>query len=145
MVHALEEIRRVLASGGVLIDLRPRAGCWPVEVVSNRGFQATGYAKDLPEQVEGDVASNKAMKEVEARGWFRREQEDSFPFFYSWDSPAEMEEFIAEEWPDFIELGEDVKKATRSIWAIGDADSRVRLRRMILITRWKKTTDADLT
>ncbi|HEY5268876.1 MAG TPA: hypothetical protein VII97_00945 [Anaerolineales bacterium] len=33
MVHALEEIQRVLAPGGTLLDLRPLADCWPVEIV----------------------------------------------------------------------------------------------------------------
>jgi hypothetical protein len=91
---------------------------------------------DFPEQVHGDVAANEAMQEVEARGWFRRDQETLFPFFYSWDTPSEMEEFISEDWSDFIGLSDEAKKATRAAWAIGDADSRVRVRVKILITRW---------
>ena len=39
MVHALEEIRRVLLPGGILIDLRPLADRWRVEVVSGAGIQ----------------------------------------------------------------------------------------------------------
>ena len=143
MVHALDEIRRVLLPNGTLIDIRPLADRWHVEVVAASGVKETGRVDDLPEQVNADVASNEAMNEVEARGWFRREQEELFPFFYSWDTPSEMEEFIAEDWSDFIGLSEDAKQATRSIWAIGDADSRVRVPVKILITRWKKVTDAD--
>lgn len=142
MVHALEETRRVLVPGGILIDIRPFADRWPVEVTSMAGFQETGRADDFPEPVNDDRASNDAMKEAEARGWFKREQEESFPFFYSWDTPSEMEEFIAEDWSDFIDLSEDAKKATRAAWAIGNADSRVRIRVKILITRWKKITGA---
>ena len=138
MVHALEEIRRVLVPAGVLIDLRPLMDRWPVEVVSMRGFSETGRVDDLPEPISADVAANAAMREVESRGWFRREQEDVFPFFYSWDTPSEMEEFVAEDWPDVIRLSEDLKQATRSTWALGDADSRVRLRLKMLITRWQK-------
>src|SRR5512138_3021484 len=137
MVHALEEIRRVLVPDGILIDIRPLADRWPVEVESRRGFEETGRVDDLPEQVKGDVASNEAMRDVEARGWFRREQEELFPFFYSWDTPSEMEEFLADDWADFIEVGEEARQATRSAWAIGDADSRVRVRVKILITRWR--------
>ncbi len=99
--------------------------------------QETGRADDFQEQVDADVASNDAMREVEARGWFKREREEFFSFFYSWDTPSEMEEFLAEEWPDFIELSEDTKRATRSAWAVGEADSRVRVRVKILITRWQ--------
>ncbi len=137
MVHALDEIRRVLVPDGILIDIRPIMDRWPVEVVSMSSVQETGRADDFQEQVDADVASNDAMREVEARGWFKREREEFFSFFYSWDTPSEMEEFLAEEWPDFIELSEDTKRATRSAWAVGEADSRVRVRVKILITRWQ--------
>ena len=137
MVHALEEIRRVLVPNGILIDIRPLNDHWPVEVVSSRGFEETGRVDDLPEQINADAASNAAMQEAERRGWFRREQEDFFPFFYSWDTPSEMEEFLTQEWSDFIGLSQTAKRATRSAWAIGDADSRVRVRVKILLTRWR--------
>ncbi len=136
MVRALHEIWRVLVPGGILIDIRPLNDRWPVEVVSARGFEETGRVADSAEQVRVDHASNEAMRAVERGGWFRREQEEFFPFFYSWDMPSEMEEFVAKEWSDFIELGKEIKSATRSAWAIGDADSRVRIRVKILITRW---------
>lgn len=141
MVHALSEIRRVLVHGGLLIDIRPLAGRWPVQVGSARNFQQTGRVDDLPAQVEGDVAANKAMSDVESRGWFKREQVELFPFFYSWDTPSEMEEFITEDWSDFVELGEAPKLATRSAWASADAEARVQVRVQILITRWKVRKD----
>ena len=138
MVHALDEIRRVLTFEGILIDIRPLADRWRIEVGSSRAVEETGGVDDLPLQVNGDVASNEAMRAVESRGWFRREQEELFPFFYSWDTPSEMEEFIAEDWSDFIGLSEDARMATRSVWATADADSRVQVRVKILITKWKK-------
>ena len=138
MVHALSEIHRVLVPDGVLIDMRPLANRWPVEVISGRGFEETGRADDLPDQLNADTASNEAMQEAETRGWFKREQEEFFPFFYAWDTPSEMEEFISEEWTDFAELSEETKRVTRSAWALGDADSRVRVRMKVLLSRWKK-------
>jgi len=138
MVHALDEIRRVLVPGGILIDIRPLADRWQIEVRSTRGVKEAGRVDDLQLQVNGDVASNEAMGKAEARGWFRREQEELFPFFYSWDTPSEMEEFIAEDWSDFIGLSEAAKIATRSAWATADADGRVQVRVKILITKWKK-------
>jgi hypothetical protein len=141
MVHALSEIRRVLVPGGLLIDIRPLADRWPIEVDSVRGFQETGRVDDLPLQVEGDVAAGEAMREVESRGWFEREQEELFPFFYSWDTPSEMEEFIAEDWSDFIKLGEASKRATRSVWASAGAEARVQVRVQMLITRWRVRKD----
>jgi hypothetical protein len=138
MVHALSEIHRVLVPNGILIDMRPLANCWPVEVISTQGSKETGRVDDLPDQLNADAASDKAMREAESRGWFKREQEEFFPFFYAWDTPREMEEFISEEWTDFAELSEEAKKTTRSAWAFGDADSQVRVRVKVLISRWKK-------
>ena len=128
----------MLMPGGILIDIRPINDRWNIEVISGRGVQETGRVDDFAKQVHADAASNEAMREVESRGWFRREQEQFFPYFYSWDTPSEMEEFIADDWSDFIGLGEEARNATRAAWAVGDADSRVRVRVKILITRWKK-------
>ena len=138
MVHALEEARRVLVPGGTLVDIRPLNGKWPIEVASARELRKTGEVDDRPEPLEADRASNQAMQEVESRGWFGRMQEESFPFLYAWDTPAEMEEFVSEDWSEFISLTETAKRSTRSAWATGDADSRVQVRVKILISTWRK-------
>ena len=136
MVHALDEVRRVLVPGGTLIDIRPLSNRWPIEVASTRGARETGRVDDFPEPLNADRASNEAMNEAEAGHWFKREQEQYFPYFYSWDTPSEMEEFVSEDWSDFVELSEDAKMRTRSAWASADADARVQVRVRILITRW---------
>jgi hypothetical protein len=138
MVHALDEIRRVLIPGGSLIDLRPLASQWRVEVVSARETRQTGTVTDLPLGLEDDHAANRAMTDGESRGWFLREREEIFSIYYVWDSASEMEEWIDAEWEDFITLGEETRRATRSAWALGDADSQVRVEVKVLITRWKK-------
>ena len=139
MHHALDEVRRVLAPDGILIDLRPLADNWRVEVVSLREVKRTGRVEDLPVQTNGDVAANAAIQEVERRGWFKREQDELFPFFYSWDTPSEMEEFVDDDWSDFVGMEDDTRRATRSAWAVADGDSRVRVRVEIWIARWRKT------
>ena len=138
MVHALDEVRRVLAPDGILIDLRPLADNWRVEVVSLREVKRTGRVEDLPVQTNGDVAANAAIQTAEKRGWFKREQDELFPFFYSWDTPSEMEEFVDDDWSDFVGMEADTRRATRSAWAVADGDSRVRVRVEILIARWRK-------
>jgi hypothetical protein len=138
MVHALSEVRRVLVPGGILIDMRPLGERWQIEVASTNEFKETGRVIDLPEQVNGDIAANQAIKEAERRGWFAPDRDEFFPFFYSWDTPSEMEEFVEEDWADFVELSDEAKKATRSAWALGNADSRVRVRMKVLLSRWTR-------
>jgi hypothetical protein len=138
MVHALSEIRRVLVPNGILLDLRPILSNWPVEIVSGRETRETGRIQGLPLGLADDEAANQSITQAEQEGWFTREAEEFFLYYYSWDSPSEMEEWVAEEWQDFIQLDEESKRATRSTWALGDADSRVRIGVKMLITRWKK-------
>src|SRR5215212_9528809 len=94
MVHALSEIRRVLVSDGILVDLRPMLSRWPIEVVSAREIRETGHIRDLPLGLEDDHAANQSISRAEQNGWFSRQVEEFFPFYYSWDSPSEMEEFF---------------------------------------------------
>ena len=137
MVHALSEIQRVLVPDGILIDLRPIADHWRVEVVSARETRETGTVTDLPLGVADDDAANQAVSNVEAKGWFIREREEFFPLHYVWDTASEMEKWVDEEWDSFIALGDETRRVTRSAWALGDADSQVRVRAKMLITRWK--------
>ena len=138
MVHALSEIRRVLAPNGILIDLRPMSEGRTVEVISARGTQEMGIATVLPCEMDDNDAANQAIATAESNGWFIHEQEEFFPIYYVWDTPKEMEEYIDTEWNGFIELDNKVKHATRSAWVLGDGDTRVRVRVKMLITKWRK-------
>jgi len=139
MVHALDEIRRTLKPNGILIDLRPFQDLWSVEVASMQEVKVAGFLTDMPIGKADDEAAFRAMREVESRGWFVREREEEFAFFYYWDTPSEMKEYIEKEWDDFEKLEQDVFKAVQSAWAIANADARVRVRMKMLITRWGKT------
>ncbi len=138
MVHALNEIHRVLARGGTLIDLRPLVYLAPVEVASIREIREAGHVSQLPEDLENDEAADRSIAEAASQNWFTHEQEDFFPFFYYWDSPKEMQEYIEEEWADFITIDEDVWKNIRSMWAVADADARLRMKLKMLIARYRK-------
>ncbi|MBK7450861.1 MAG: hypothetical protein IPP55_19750 [Anaerolineales bacterium] len=138
MVHALSEIHRTLKPNGTLLDLRPLEDSWSVEVVSGAGWQASGRLSDMPIGVADDAAANEAMREVESRGWFIQKKMEEFPFFYYWDTPSEMKEFMEEEWEDFEKLEEDVYRKTASLWASSGADARVRVRVKMLSVVWEK-------
>ena len=139
MVHALSEIRRVLIPSGILIDLRPVLDRWQIEVASMREVREIGRMQDFPLGLADDKAANESVAQAAQNSWFTREQEEFFPFIYSWDTPNEMQKWIEDEWEGFIELDEQTKQATRSAWALGDADSFVRVSVKMLISRWRKT------
>jgi hypothetical protein len=143
MVHALDEIRRVLVPDGILIDLRPIMDRWPVEVASARAVVETGRLHDSLEGLEEDAAANRAIAQAEQNNWFQREMEQFFPYYYSWDTPSEMEEWANEEWHDFLDLDEELRQATRSAWALGDGDARVRVQLKMLIARCRKQNSTE--
>ena len=138
MVHALGEIRRVLKRDGTLLDLRPVEDQWAVEVASSTEFKVAGYLVDMPVGIEDDAAAFRAMSEAESRGWYVKEREEEFAFFYYWNTPSEMKDFMEEEWEDFEKLEEDVYRKAKSLWASANADARLRVRVKMLITRWRK-------
>jgi hypothetical protein len=138
MVHALDEIHRTLIPNGILIDLRPLEAGWPVEVSTASGFVEVGRLTDLPVAIADDEAASLAMHEAEARGWFLKLQEVEFVFFYYWDTPSEMKEFMETEWEGFEKLEDGVFEAVKSTWAVANADARIRIRVKMLITRWKE-------
>jgi hypothetical protein len=138
MVHALDEIRRTIKPNGILIDLRPVEANWSVEVSSSAGHQLAGRLNDMPTGLEDDEAAFKAMREVESRKWYIKEKEEEFSFFYYWDTPSEMKDFMEDEWEDFEKLEDDVFQKTKSLWALANADARVRVRMKMLITKWVK-------
>jgi hypothetical protein len=142
MVHALREIRRILVPDGILLDLRPILDRWPIEVISAREILETGRVQDFPVGLADDEAANHAMAQAEAAGWFSRDRQEFFPYDYLWDAPSELEEWIAAEWHDYIGMDEESRQATRSAWAIAEADAQVRLRVKMSITRWKAVKDA---
>ena len=141
MVHALSEIRRVLVPDGILIDMRPLLDRWRIDVSSAREVRETGRVQDFPLGLADDEAANKAIAQAAANGWFGGDGQDFFSYFYSWDTPGDMEEWIDTEWEDFIAMDEETKRATRSAWAVGDADTQVRLQVKMLIARWKVIKD----
>ena len=138
MVHALDEIRRTLKPNGILIDLRPVENHWSVEVASGQEVKVAGQLTDMPIGKADDEAAFAVMRDVESRGWFVREREEEFAFFYYWDTPSEMKEWIDLEWDDFEKIEEDVYQKASALWARANADASERVRVKMLITKWCK-------
>jgi hypothetical protein len=138
MVHALDEVRRVLKRDGILLDIRPVEDQWTVEIATAERYEVAGKLNDMPIGIEDDAAAFRAMDEAESRGWFKKEHEAEFSFFYYWDTPSEMKEFLDEEWEDFEKLEEDVYQKAKSLWASASGDAQLRVRVKMHISRWIK-------
>jgi hypothetical protein len=138
MVHALNEIRRVLVRAGVLIDLRPLTEHAPVEIVSAHETRLAGQVDELPDDQANDEAANRVIAQAGEQNWFIKEREEFFPFNYYWDSPKEMQEYAETEWANWFTVDEEVWRNARSMWAVANADARVRVSFKMLIARWRK-------
>ena len=127
----------MLAAGGVMLDLRPLLDRWPVEVSWPGSLHEVGVVTDLQEPLADDAAANAAMNAADSEFGFQREAEQAVSFFYYWDTPKEMENYIAENWDDVITVDESVWKRLGSSWASAGAEARVRLRMKLLISRYR--------
>jgi hypothetical protein len=94
MVHALEEIHRLLKSSGTLIDIHPVAESSRIEV--HQGGQEQQPKIDLVGYLSvrqwctDFQQADKALAEIAQRGLFAVEREDVFDSLIYYDSAAEM-------------------------------------------------------
>ncbi len=137
MVHALNEIHRVLAGDGTLIDLRPFVNHSPVQVVSGSEIHVAGRVSQLPEDIANDEAADKSIAKAAKQGWFILERKEFFPFSYYWDSPEEMQAFIDEEWADFVTIHEEVWRNVHSMWIAAGPHALLGIQLKMLVARWK--------
>jgi len=136
MVHALKESWRVLVPGGILLDLRPLSGNWPVAVAAGGRVTFVGLL-DQPAADPDDLAANASLAQIEREGWFAREREGVFDFAWYWDTPDEMKAYIAEKWT-YTRLRKAVLTRVRRLIASAGEGARVRVLGNIVISRWRK-------
>ncbi len=143
MVHALQEAWRVLKPHGSLLDLRPLADCWPVQVTGGESAWAAGQLEDLPAGLADDAASADAMDEAGRRGWFTRERAGTFHILYQWSKPEGMKAYIAERWEGFLALPENVFAEVQRRWAAADPPRHVRVRVTMHIAHWRSNVTSS--
>jgi hypothetical protein len=142
MVHALCEFRRVFRPDGVLLDLRPVADRWPVQVVAGQDVWEAGRVEDLPAQLEDEAASAAALAQVVRSGWFVLERAETFDFHYCWDTPDEMQAYLDTEWEGYVSLSADVVAGARALWVGDERERRVRVPVKMHIGCWRKVSDS---
>ncbi len=133
-MHALERIWTALAPHGVLVDVRPVAARWPLEILCPGRAVRAGRVDDRP-GVADDRAADAAMHAVERRGLFRRIDQVTFPFAYLWDSVDEMSDYIAGNWEGCVILPGRLLARARNLEREARGERRVRITlRMIMRT-----------
>src|SRR5439155_4198319 len=97
MVHALVEIHRVLAPGGILVDARPdsRVPAY-AERRKPRGFQRFGVVKTSRLELANDRASDQAITRVVRKGLFKRRRSGRFWHRVPFGDLAELRRYLWE-------------------------------------------------
>jgi hypothetical protein len=137
MVHALSEIYRVLRTGGKLIDLRPIASGWPVEIISPVLESLAGRLDDRRKEVD-DLASDQALAEAVQRGLYKKQDEVFFDFFYYWETVEGMIAYINNEWTDSANLPDDVAAEAKRLTNTTGENTKIRVRRKMMLARYEK-------
>ncbi len=137
MGHALEEVWRIVAAGGKLIDLRPIAAHWPIEVV-NEGRAIPVGTVDGTLRAAHDNASHQAMVAAVRKGRFRKERDAFFEFAYYWDSLAELKAYMDDCWSDIVALPESAIEQVRRLILVTPMQHKIRIRRQMMIARYRR-------
>ncbi len=137
MVHALNEIWRVVKADGYLIDLRPHSEKPPVEIVTDRAVLTAGYV-DETDGLPKRIAANAALADRVAAGRFALEANNSFELFTYWESGVDFKTYMdgretatlpTETWANIAQI---LHKAPPA--------ARLRTRLQMVIARYRKLT-----
>ncbi len=93
MVHALEEVHRVLKPRGILIDLRPGAEHRRIGLGEGKQWRMVG---PLHETLDDDYAADAAIRRVVRDGLFREEKRSQFLLDRVMDTTDEVREWVAD-------------------------------------------------
>lgn len=110
MVHALEEIHRLLKPTGALIDIHPVSESSPIEIHQNGRIDRVGYLSVRQWCIDFQQADN-ALTEIAQRGLFAVEQEGVFDSLTYYASAAEMR----------TSLNDSIAKFARDAQSAGEA------------------------
>lgn len=135
MVHALEEIHRVLRPAGTVIDLRPAVPNRQVEVELD-GVRLFVGEVDSSATAPERIAADKAVQLTVERGLFRREHVEQFDYFMLLDGIEDFERY-AENLRRSI-VPDEVMSRVRDLLEDHPADNLIRIRQPMDIARYRK-------
>lgn len=107
MVHALEEIHRLLKPNGFLIDIHPVAEHSSIEIHRNGKIDLAGHLKVHQWCIDFQEA-DKALTEILQRGVFTVEQKGMFDTLTYYDSAEEIGADLKESIQKYVRKGEPI-------------------------------------
>jgi len=107
MVHALEEIHRLLKPNGFLIDIHPVAVHSSVEIHHNGKIELVGQLEVSQWCIDFEEA-DKALAEIVRRGVYTIEQKGKFDTLTYYDSAPEMGTALKQSILKYVREGEPV-------------------------------------
>ena len=117
MVHALEEIHRLLKPNGVLIDIHPVSEPSPIEIHLNGHIELVGNLEVRQWCIDFEQADN-ALAEITGRGKFAVEQKGMFDTLTYYDSATEMGTALKESIHKYVREGEPVEEEVSQVVAL---------------------------
>src|SRR3990172_358840 len=134
MVHALVEVWRTLAPGGVLLDIRPYLPFGPLELVEGPQARVLGRLDEVEVDIDS-AAADEAIAEVTRRGLFGLDRVDSFYSSAYWGSVGDLREYLR-DWEDHARMPRSLAgEAGKSLRHAGPK-ARLRLRTYVLVNRF---------
>jgi len=109
MVHALEEIHRLLRPNGFLIDIHPVAEHSSVEIHQNENIDLVGQLEVSQWCVDFQEA-DKALDEIIQRGIFTVEQKGMFETLTYYESATEMGTALKQSIHKYVRESEPVEE-----------------------------------
>jgi hypothetical protein len=109
MVHALEEIHRLLKPSGFLIDIHPVAEHSSIEIHQNGKVDLVGQLKVSQWCVDFQEA-DKALDEIIQRNMFTVEQKGMFETLTYYDSATEMSTALKQSIHKYVREAEPVEE-----------------------------------
>ena len=117
MVHALEEIHRLLKPTGALIDIHPVAESSPIEIHQSGTIDLVGYLSVRQWCIDFQQADN-ALTEIAQRGLFAVEHERVFDSLTYYASAAEMRTSLKESIDKFARDAQSAGAAVPHVEAL---------------------------
>lgn len=137
MVHALEQIARLIRPAGILIDIHPSQQPPLIEVVGGEARYPAGNLQESDDFAEYEQADH-ALAQAQSLGLFSLKEAGAFTFTIHASSLDELRDFLAENWKDAIIPAECSANIETIFAAQAMQDMEIIVSELITISRFKR-------